>query len=186
LKGARVIILPDNDEPGRAHGRQVAASLAGIASEVKVVELPGLKAKGDVSDWIAAGGTRAELDMLVSAATPVLQPSLIRSDTGVVKACDYNAKTLMGAAPQFDGLHFDDFLYRARIGARDWSDHDDRDTLCWLQSAHQVPGFNPGPARTAVMALAFARRRDSLFEYVMGLPKWDGTPRIEMAFIDAW
>jgi predicted P-loop ATPase len=36
------------------------------------------------------------------------------------------------------------------------------------------------------MALAFARRRDSLFEFVMGLPEWDGTTRIAMAFTDAW
>ena len=112
--------------------------------------------------------------------------NLIRSDKGIIRACDHNAKELMAAAPQFSDLHFDDFLFRARIGDRDWSDHDDRDALCWLQSAHQVPGFTLGQTRTAVMALAYARRRDSLFEFVMGLPEWDRTPRIKMAFIDAW
>ena len=33
-------------------------TLQGIAASVRIVELPGLPAKGDVSDWMAAGGTR--------------------------------------------------------------------------------------------------------------------------------
>ncbi|MDP9472879.1 MAG: hypothetical protein M3Q71_19835, partial [Chloroflexota bacterium] len=65
LRGRRVAILPDNDEPGRAHAAQVAASLHRIAAEVRIVELPGLPAKGDVSDWLAAGGTADELATLV-------------------------------------------------------------------------------------------------------------------------
>lgn len=60
LKGRIVLILPDNDAPGRAHAKQVADSLAGIATP-RVLELPGLAPKGDVSDWIAAGGTRDKL-----------------------------------------------------------------------------------------------------------------------------
>lgn len=112
--------------------------------------------------------------------------NLILSEKGAIRACEYNALVLMASASQFDGLHFDDFRFRPRIGERDWSDHDDRDGLIWLQSAHQVPGFTLGQARTAAMALAYARRRDCLSEYVMGLPAWDGTPRIEMALSDAW
>ena len=54
-------MLPDNDEAGRNHAQQVAQSLHGIAESVRVVELPGLPPKGDVSDWIAAGGTKEEL-----------------------------------------------------------------------------------------------------------------------------
>jgi len=68
LRGRRVIVLPDNDDAGRNHAQQVAQSLYGIAESVRVVELPGLPAKGDVSDWIAAGGTKAELKRLVQAS----------------------------------------------------------------------------------------------------------------------
>ncbi len=68
LKGARVVILPDNDEPGRQHAQAVAASLLGKARSIKILELPGLPPKGDVSDWLAAGGTRQELERLVSGA----------------------------------------------------------------------------------------------------------------------
>jgi len=64
LRGRRCILLPDNDEPGRKHVRQVALALAGIAAEVITVELPGLGPKEDVSDWIARGGTAADLEAL--------------------------------------------------------------------------------------------------------------------------
>ena len=74
LRGRRVFILPDNDEPGRKHAQQVAESLQGIAASVRIVELPGLPAKGDVSDWLAAGGTREKLVELAEA-TPEWTPS---------------------------------------------------------------------------------------------------------------
>lgn len=53
LCGARVAILPDNDKPGRQHAEKVAASLHGVAVEVRVFQLPDLPPGGDVSDWIA-------------------------------------------------------------------------------------------------------------------------------------
>jgi predicted P-loop ATPase len=112
--------------------------------------------------------------------------ALILGNKGEIKACEHNAKELMAAAKQYDCLHFDRFLYRVRMGERDWSDADDRDAVCWLQSAHQVAGFTLNQTRTAAMALAHARPHDSLFEFVMGLPEWDGTPRIDRAFTDAW
>ncbi len=66
------VILPDNDDPGRKHAREVAASLmrAGCR-DVRILELPGLAAKGDVSDWIAAGNSRESLLTLVDQAVPV-------------------------------------------------------------------------------------------------------------------
>lgn len=65
LKDRNVIILPDNDQTGRQHAEQVAESLQGIAKEVKLVPLPDLPKKGDVSDWIAAGGTKERLRQFV-------------------------------------------------------------------------------------------------------------------------
>ncbi|MBI5184882.1 MAG: AAA family ATPase [Nitrospinae bacterium] len=54
LKDKDVAIFPHNDTPGQQHGQDVARSLCGIAKSVKVVTLPGLPEKGDVSDWIEA------------------------------------------------------------------------------------------------------------------------------------
>jgi len=68
LRGAHVVILPDNDDVGRKHADQVIASLCGIAASVKRIDLPGLREKGDICDWIQAGGTREELDDLIAKA----------------------------------------------------------------------------------------------------------------------
>lgn len=67
LRGARVYVLPDNDEPGRRHAESIVNALRGQAAEVRMVELSGLPPKGDVSDWIAAGGCREKLEALVRA-----------------------------------------------------------------------------------------------------------------------
>lgn len=55
FKDRRVIVLPDNDEPGARHADLVIEQLFPIAKEVKRVELQGLPAKGDVADWFAMG-----------------------------------------------------------------------------------------------------------------------------------
>lgn len=69
LSGAAcVVLVPDNDEPGRAHMRHIAAQLAGKVGAVRWLELPGLPDKGDVSDWLDAGGTIKELERLASEA----------------------------------------------------------------------------------------------------------------------
>ncbi len=85
LRGRRVIVLPDHDEPGRRHAQQVAQLLHEIAESVKIVELPDLPDKGDVSDWLADGGTKTELEQLADAA-PVWTPSAV-DDMGPVLTC---------------------------------------------------------------------------------------------------
>ena len=65
LRGRRVVILPDNDDPGRKHAEQVARSLHGVAESVRVVSLQSLPDRGDISDWLDAGGTVEQLHELV-------------------------------------------------------------------------------------------------------------------------
>ncbi|HEX7956344.1 MAG TPA: AAA family ATPase, partial [Pyrinomonadaceae bacterium] len=60
--------IPDNDEPGREHAARVAQSLRGAAADVRVLSLPNLPPKGDVSDWLDAGGVVDELLVLAEAA----------------------------------------------------------------------------------------------------------------------
>jgi KaiC/GvpD/RAD55 family RecA-like ATPase/5S rRNA maturation endonuclease (ribonuclease M5) len=60
--GKHVAILPDNDEPGRDHALKVAALLSGKAASVKIVELVGLPQKGDVTDFVSAGGELATIE----------------------------------------------------------------------------------------------------------------------------
>jgi replicative DNA helicase len=61
FSGKRVAIFADNDDKGRTHALSVAAILSNTAASVRIVELPGLPAKGDVSDFFAAGGTIAQV-----------------------------------------------------------------------------------------------------------------------------
>lgn len=63
--GGDIVILPDNDEAGRAHRDLVAGALLPVAASVRVLDLPGLPEKGDVSDWLAQGGTVDRLYALV-------------------------------------------------------------------------------------------------------------------------
>ena len=66
---ADVIICCDNDEPGRNHANEVATSLTGIAARIRVLDIekfwPACPPKGDISDWIAAGGTIEQIDALI-------------------------------------------------------------------------------------------------------------------------
>ena len=72
LRGADVVIIGDNDQAGRDHVTQVASSLSGVASRVRVLDLaaawPECPLKGDISDWLAAGHTVVELDGLTAAS----------------------------------------------------------------------------------------------------------------------
>ncbi len=54
LRGLDVVLIADNDRPGRAHAQAAAARLHGTAATVRVIELPGETVK-DLSDWIAEG-----------------------------------------------------------------------------------------------------------------------------------
>ena len=66
LCGADLIIIPDDDKPGRDHTSQVARSCYGKAARIRVLELPGAK---DVSEWLDMGHTADELTQLASQAT---------------------------------------------------------------------------------------------------------------------
>ncbi|MGY2052944.1 AAA family ATPase [Methylobacterium sp. JK268] len=66
--GADVVIVPDNDDAGAKHRDLVAGKLAGVAARVRSLDLPGLGPKGDISDWLDAGGSAEELYHLVETA----------------------------------------------------------------------------------------------------------------------
>ena len=64
FEGKHVAILPDQDEPGRNHGLDVAASLTGTAASVRVVDV----VAKDVTEWANSGGTKEVLRELVRNA----------------------------------------------------------------------------------------------------------------------
>ena len=71
LRGRRVVVIPDNDEPGLSHADDVLRAIAGSASSFGQLQLPGLPPKGDVSDFLDGGGTANDL---LTRAEKTLQP----------------------------------------------------------------------------------------------------------------
>jgi Toprim domain-containing protein len=86
-----VVVLPDNDAAGERHAIAVSKSCFRAGLKVKIVRLPDLPPKGDISDWINAGHTKEELERLVSEA-PQIQ-----------EAVDSKAGTLSDAGPWVTG-----------------------------------------------------------------------------------
>jgi hypothetical protein len=71
LQGAsQVVFIPDNDEAGFDHVDAVARSLSSIVDEIRIVELPDLDDKQDLTDWVDQGGDVIQLIDLVDAARP--------------------------------------------------------------------------------------------------------------------
>ena len=72
FRGRKVVIIPDNDTPGIAHAYHCLGSLIshGVGS-VRLLRLPGLRAKQDVTDWVRAlpaTAARKEFAQAVSLA----------------------------------------------------------------------------------------------------------------------
>lgn len=87
LKGADVIILPDNDSPGREHAQKVADALMKSAKTVKIIDLTGidqgLPEKGDISDVVARMGASQAMGLLEKAvqdAEPIEEQPLTERD----------------------------------------------------------------------------------------------------------
>ncbi|HEV8534859.1 MAG TPA: phage/plasmid primase, P4 family [Candidatus Limnocylindria bacterium] len=101
FRGRRVVVLPDADEVGRKHARQVAESCAGHAASVRILDLGGLE-HSDVDDWIADGGTVSQLAELAAAAPEYTRAAVAR----VEFPC-----TDMGNAERLVARHGEDLRY---------------------------------------------------------------------------
>ncbi len=96
--GKSVIIIPDNDSAGRDHARKVSANIKGKARSLKLLELPGLPEKGDISDLIAqigdADAAAERLAILIDGAPEYLdqqpeQPKPEAPAIQVINAADW-------------------------------------------------------------------------------------------------
>ncbi|WP_334359205.1 MULTISPECIES: AAA family ATPase [unclassified Bradyrhizobium] len=62
LRGRDIVVLIDNDEAGFAKADKAGQALSGVAKSVRLLLLPGLPPRGDVSDWLNAGHRKEELE----------------------------------------------------------------------------------------------------------------------------
>lgn len=75
----QVILVPDHDDPGRSHMRDVGQSTTAAGIEGHWLDLPNVPARGDVSDWLNNGGSGPALEALLAAA-PAYPPRVTLAD----------------------------------------------------------------------------------------------------------
>lgn len=83
FKGAKVVILPDNDKSGLAFAEHVKKSLLNYCYRIQVLLLSN-KEKGDVSDWLEEGHGISELFELLKEVKPSYAPWYNESKQGNV------------------------------------------------------------------------------------------------------
>ncbi len=98
LKGKDIVLIPDNDLEGKEHMAQIAISLNGQTKSLKLIELPGLPSKGDVSDFIAKFDDKAEatekLSIMIEGAGPYEPPKKVTIEDVILQAKDFTALEL--------------------------------------------------------------------------------------------
>jgi hypothetical protein len=164
LRGADVLILPDNDDSGREHAETVAASLQAVAANVRVLNLPNLPPKGDIVDWAQAGGTVEQLHDLIAReakewskpAAPITeaasQEKYMRGKT--VLACNAgNVLLALRTEPELKGFFGYDEMLRTEVLLRPLFTNPD-------------PNFKPRPVTDADVTSVLERLQ------------WFGFPRL--------
>lgn len=58
LRGREIIIVPDNDKPGKRRALRIARALLHVAAKLTILELEGAK---DITEWFASGHSELEL-----------------------------------------------------------------------------------------------------------------------------
>jgi len=98
LKGKDIVLISDNDLEGKEHMAQVAISLNGQINSLKLLELPGLPSKGDITDFVAKFVDKTEaahkLAVMVEGAGSYEPPKKVTLEDVILKAKDFTALEL--------------------------------------------------------------------------------------------
>lgn len=73
LRDRHVVVIPDNDQPGRDHADDEVKSIIGIAASVRLMPLD-VPPKGDASDWLDQGHTADDLEIEAAKLDPMGRP----------------------------------------------------------------------------------------------------------------
>jgi putative DNA primase/helicase len=200
FSGADVVVVSDNDpqttDPktgalmfhpdgrpmyaGQDHAAKVARGLSRVAKSVRTIILPQNK---DLSEWIAAGGTREALDALIAAAPDQVKQRQPQQEEPVATGADGGVGVAIGedrVALDFSALYADRLRYVALWNK--WLEWDGtrwrfEDTLhafdlaraLCRKAALVLEGKNS--ALAAVVALARTDRRQAAT-----VTQWDADP----------
>jgi len=160
LRGADVVIIGDNDVAGRNHAQQVAVALYRIAKRVRVLDLakawPSCPEKGDISDWIEAGGSAENLAAIVSEL-PDYQPP---------KAPFASAEQADSAAPEWPVIEDDAYHGLAGEIVKSIDPHSEADPVAILIQLLTLAGNLMG--RTGYYRVEDDRHHANLFVVLVG------------------
>ena len=144
-----VVIIPDNDTPGKTHAINVAVSIHPKAREVKIVHLPDLPEKGDLSDWLDSGRTIDELHALLAQALAFEPDVLDDAEAGInperpewqVSRLLPDAKkltSLMNGHGYFVNGQADAYFFDQDLRKLIYLERDDRDLRILLGERYQI------------------------------------------------
>lgn len=185
LRGARVVIVPDNDEAGQKHLKQVASGLFEIANTIQVLNLPNLPEKGDVSDWLKTGGTVDELHRLTAEAPLYVPIQEEKNDTPAPRLRDEEKPPQIQRIEEYllsqwdfrYNLMEDEPEYIPRKGGT-WIKVDDRFASTVMRKM-EYDGLKISSNRLrSILISDFSPEFDPFQDYFENLPKWDGTDYI--------
>jgi hypothetical protein len=130
-----VVILPDNDDPGRDHAVAIATSCHAAGLIVKIVALPGVPLKGDLSDFLDAGHTRDELTTLVKQSPRYPETSTVP----VISAQQTRAHAFRALATLLDDVY--GFIKKYVV----LTDHQARILSTWVAHTHAFAASDTTP-----------------------------------------
>jgi 5S rRNA maturation endonuclease (ribonuclease M5) len=114
LRGRDVVVLVDNDPPGRERGQTIVASLHGVARRVRVLDFshediwPKAPKGADITDWVRTREGDAEELAAIVEALPDAKPAIaLTGETGPPPVDDLGA--FGDRAPDDAGVSLEDF-----------------------------------------------------------------------------
>lgn len=159
LQNKEVVIIPDNDEPGRSYATKVLQNLP----NAKVVELPELPEKGDIYDWLNMGHTMSELDELPHLGVYEYLPRKADAPSTTKKAAisqdETQAQTIIRLVEENGAVLFHDtanepFVALTIDGHKEvWSIGGD-DFKSWLELLYYMESNKPAKKESVAQAIS--------------------------------
>lgn len=133
VRGGNVVVLADNDVPGKKVAEQIRNDISGIAASVKiVVPVPDVE-HADVTDFFEAGRTVEDLERLVEQTetvvfevvektpVPIQQIEFVRNAQGkIIDRIDNAVAALLGDPDFHDMLRFNLFTGKLEVQNTPW------------------------------------------------------------------
>lgn len=187
LRDANVIILADNDEPGKAVAKRIYDDLKGIARSRKViVPMPDVP-KADISDYFEAGHSKEEFEALINgttlqknrAATATDSPKYILEQLNVLRASERFQMNDRGSADLFATIFKN--VSRYNPTKKDWMYYD---KTRWtadtegMRAKRNAKTLADVLVRYSVMASLPDDKRQSYIKYAAGMMNYRNTMKM--------